>query len=123
MVEENKIVVEKKVDDNQIERLNMVANFHTLTTPILIGFFTLLLNNEKNCLEKLQSQLQSQMPLEFYSTGLFFVGLFFYFATFFFLYFTHSKDGKLNSTYLHLAFYLSIATSLIFVILLISLIT
>lgn len=103
---------QNKSANGDMQLLNMVATFHTLTSPILIGFFSLLLEQKQERLQQLQAKVSS---LGFFVSSFISVGLLLYFATFFLLFYAYGKDKKINLTYLTIAFYMSIATSLIFV--------
>ena len=107
-----------KSTNGDMQVLNMVATFHTLTSPILIGFFSLLLEQKQERLQQLQAQTYS---LGFFSGGFVFLGLLFYFATFFILFYAYNnKNKEVNFGYVHLTLYMSMLTSLIFIALIVS---
>lgn len=99
--------------DFKLELLKIVATFHTLTTPILIGFFSLLNKSGNNA-------LLSSNP-NIFAAGALSIGLLFYFATFVVLFLSYNQqDNKLDFSKIKMGFWMSFVTILIFVVLIIA---
>jgi hypothetical protein len=95
--------------NNTLETLlTLLGTFHTLTAPILIGFFSLLQSKSGHT-------ITSSQP--FGISAFLGIGLLLYFGTFVILFYSHDKNGVISYERLHFAFWTSLVTSVIFVLL------
>ena len=98
----------------RLELLKIVATFHTLTTPILIGFFSLLNKTPEN-------KMSLSTNPNIFVGGAVAIGLVLYFLTFIVLFKSFDEQKKeLDFKQIKWGFWMSFATIAIFVILIIS---